>query len=105
MHAFHLAIFIQLIILGSSFEAIRARVVADVSSPRFSLKSGQITFEGKRAGEGYFSAADGTKLVFQSERRDDNPFFQIYLLDFETGDVEPISPGQWQDHLRVGSSP
>ncbi len=52
----------------------------------------QITFEGRRAGEGYFSA-DGTKLVFQSERREDNPFFQIYLLDFETGDVEPISPG------------
>ncbi len=52
----------------------------------------QLTFEGRRAGEGYFSA-DGSKLVFQSERREDNPFFQIYLLDFETGDVEPISPG------------
>jgi Tol biopolymer transport system component len=52
----------------------------------------QLTFEGKRAGEGYFSA-DGSKLVFQSERDPANPFFQIYLLDRETGDVEKISPG------------
>ena len=52
----------------------------------------QLTFEGKRAGEGYFSA-DGSLLAFQSERRIDNPFFQIYLLDFESGDVESISPG------------
>ncbi len=52
----------------------------------------QLTFEGRRAGEGYFSP-DGSMMVFQSERRDDNPFFQIYLLDFETGDIEPVSPG------------
>ncbi len=52
----------------------------------------QLTFEGKRAGEGYFSA-DGTKLVFQSEREEDNPFYQIYLLDLETGDTERVSPG------------
>ncbi|MEZ5305100.1 MAG: hypothetical protein R3F11_31325 [Verrucomicrobiales bacterium] len=52
----------------------------------------QLTFAGRRAGEGYFSA-DGTKMVFQSEREPENPFFQIYLLDFETGDTERISPG------------
>ncbi|MEM9411224.1 MAG: M28 family peptidase, partial [Planctomycetota bacterium] len=52
----------------------------------------QLTFEGKRAGEGYFGS-DGSQMVFQSERRDDNPFFQIYLLDFELGDIIPISPG------------
>lgn len=52
----------------------------------------QLTFEGKRAGEGYFSA-DGSKLVFQSERDPANPFFQIYLMDRETGDVEKVSPG------------
>ncbi|MDF1658591.1 MAG: M28 family peptidase [Verrucomicrobiales bacterium] len=52
----------------------------------------QLTFEGKRAGEGYFSA-DGTKMVFQSEREEGNPFYQIYLLDLETGDTERISPG------------
>ncbi|MCB1202717.1 MAG: M20/M25/M40 family metallo-hydrolase [Verrucomicrobiae bacterium] len=53
----------------------------------------QLTFEGLRAGEGYFSA-DGTKLVFQSEREEGNPFYQIYLLDLETGDTERVSPGK-----------
>jgi Tol biopolymer transport system component len=52
----------------------------------------QLTFEGRRAGEGYFSR-DGRRLVFQSEREPDNPFFQIYLLDLETGDTRRISPG------------
>lgn len=52
----------------------------------------QLTFAGKRAGEGYFSP-DGTQLVFQSERQDDNPFYQIYLMDLETGDTERVSPG------------
>lgn len=52
----------------------------------------QLTFEGKRAGEGYFSA-DGSKLIFQSEREADNPFYQIYLMDLETGDTERLSTG------------
>jgi len=53
----------------------------------------QLTFEGRRAGEGYFSR-DGSQLVFQSEREAGNPFFQIYVLNLETGDVERVSPGQ-----------
>jgi Tol biopolymer transport system component len=52
----------------------------------------QLTFEGRRAGEGYFSS-DGSEMVFQSEREPDNPFFQIYLMDLTTGDIERISPG------------
>ena len=52
----------------------------------------QVTFEGKRAGEGYFSS-DASLMVFQSERRADNPFYQMYLLDFTTGDIENVSPG------------
>lgn len=52
----------------------------------------QLTFEGRRAGEGYFSK-DGGKMVFQSEREAGNPFYQIYLMDLETGDQERISPG------------
>jgi Tol biopolymer transport system component len=53
----------------------------------------QLTFEGRRSGEGYFSQ-DGTQLVFQSEREPGNPFFQIYVMDRETGDVERVSPGR-----------
>jgi len=52
----------------------------------------QLTFEGLRAGEGYFNS-DGTKLIFQSEREPDNPFYQIYLMDLETGDTELVSSG------------
>ena len=60
--------------------------------PSFITGARQLTFEGRRAGEGYFSQS-GQKMVFQSERLEANPFFQIYVLDFETGDVSPISPG------------
>lgn len=52
----------------------------------------QITFEGKRAGEGYFGS-DGGKLIFQSEREKENPFFQIYVLDFESGETSRVSTG------------
>ena len=51
-----------------------------------------VTFEGRRAGEGYFSA-DGSRMVFQSEREPGNPFFQIYRMDLESGDVRRISTG------------
>lgn len=52
----------------------------------------QLTLEGKRSGEGYFSP-DGKSLVFQSERDDANPFYQIYLLSFESGEITRVSPG------------
>jgi len=52
----------------------------------------QLTFEGRRAGEGYFSR-DGSTMVFQSEREPGNPFYQIYLMDLETGDTHRLSPG------------
>jgi len=52
----------------------------------------QLIYEGNRSGEGYFSD-DGRYLIFQSERDADNPFYQIYILDFETGDINRISPG------------
>ena len=52
----------------------------------------QLTFSGKRAGEGYFSA-DGKRMIFQSERDPANPFYQIFLLDFETGDTTRVSNG------------
>jgi len=32
-------------------------------------------------------------MVFQSERDKENPFYQIYWMDRETGDIERVSPG------------
>src|SRR5215813_4007608 len=52
----------------------------------------RLTIEGRRAGEGYWSP-DGKRLVFQSEREQGNPFYQIYTLDLTTGDAKRISPG------------
>jgi Tol biopolymer transport system component len=52
----------------------------------------RLTVEGARAGEGYWSP-DGKRLVFQSEREPGNPFYQIYVLDFATGETKRISPG------------
>lgn len=52
----------------------------------------QLTFEGKRSGEGYFSP-DGKQLIFQSEREADNPFYQIYILDLQSGDTRRVSTG------------
>jgi Tol biopolymer transport system component len=57
-----------------------------LSNPR------QLIYDGKRSGEGYFSA-DGQAMVFQSEREEGNPFYQIYFLDLTTGDSWRVSPG------------
>lgn len=52
----------------------------------------QLIYEGRRSGEGYFSQ-DGKALILQSEREPGNPFFQIYILDLETGDSHLVSTG------------
>lgn len=52
----------------------------------------QLTRAGARAGEGYFSA-DGTYMIFQSERHPGNPFYQMYLMDLESSHVRRLSPG------------
>ena len=52
----------------------------------------QLTFEGRRSGEGYFSP-DGKSLIFQSEREPDNPFYQIYILDLASGESRRVSSG------------
>ena len=32
-------------------------------------------------------------MIFQSERELGNPFYQIYILDLESGDTHRVSPG------------
>jgi len=79
-------VFVCLLIVTAVVGPLRAAEEPLLSNVR------QLTFEGKRAGEGYFNA-DGTKMIFQSERDADNPFYQIFLMDLETGDVDRLSPG------------
>src|SRR5580698_7526103 len=54
----------------------------------------QVTFNFVRAGEGYFSP-DGKKIIFQAEEKDTgNPFYQIFVLELDSGKFHRISPGQ-----------
>jgi Tol biopolymer transport system component len=70
-----------------------AKIPADKSQdPQMITGQRQLTFAGPRAGEGYFSA-DGKKMVFQSERSEKNPFYQIFVMDLETGKTEQVSTG------------
>ncbi len=59
---------------------------------QFITQTRPLTFDGLRSGEGYFSA-DARKMVFQTERDPANPFYQIYLMDLENGDMQRVSTG------------
>ena len=65
---------------------------AELKEADFLSRTRQLTLEGRRAGEGYWSP-DGAKLVFQSERVEGNPFYQIFELDLTSGKSRQISPG------------
>ena len=72
---------------------VPAKAADDVAQEsRFITSPRQLIFEGRRSGEGYFSP-DAAKLIFQSEREEGNPFYQMYVLDSETGDTTRVSPG------------
>ena len=76
------------------FAICASAVAADepAQEARFITNPRQLILEGRRSGEGYFSP-DGKQLIFQSEREAGNPFYQIYILDFESGDTSRVSPG------------
>ncbi|KAF0177672.1 MAG: component of the Tol biopolymer transport system [Limisphaerales bacterium] len=89
--------------LATALQPLRAQDAA--KEAQFLTNTRQLIFEGRRSGESYFSA-DGKFMVFQSEREADNPFYQIYLLNLETGDVNRVSPGTGKTtcaFLRPGS--
>ena len=52
----------------------------------------QLITDSLRSGEGYFSS-DGSQLIFQSEVPGSNPFYQIFVRDFDTGDTSLVSQG------------
>lgn len=81
--------------LGWSQDAAPSEASSDLSPEKegeLISNARQITFEGRRAGEGYFSK-DARRMVFQSERDLTNPFYQIFVMDLETGDIDQVSPG------------
>ncbi|MCC7124093.1 MAG: PD40 domain-containing protein [Acidobacteria bacterium] len=79
--------------LATVMAATAVAAQAPVNQERdFLSRVRRLTVEGRRAGEGYWSP-DGKRLVFQSERDPANPFYQIYVLDFATGETKRISNG------------
>jgi Tol biopolymer transport system component len=91
------------VLRNSVFSILLLLVVSFVTPPelraedanqesRFIANARQLIFEGRRSGEGYFSP-DGRKLIFQSEREEGNPFYQMYVLDLNSGDTVRVSPG------------
>ena len=87
--------FLALSLNSSAREDGQETTKEDLDEMEATLLSGtrKLTFAGKRSGEGYFST-DGKKLIYQSERLPDNPFYQIFLLNLETGDNEIVSTGK-----------
>ncbi len=84
-----------IILLTSFVSLITQAQVAGYIEPAQSLLSEQkqITFVGTRSGEGYFSQ-DGKKMIYQSERDAANPFYQMFVLDLQTGKSTRISTGE-----------
>lgn len=56
------------------------------------LNTRQLITEGKRSGEGYFSA-DGNRIIYQAELDGENPFYQIFVRDILAGTTTRVSPG------------
>ncbi len=52
----------------------------------------QVTRDFARAGEGYFSP-DQKHIIFQAEEKGENPFYQIFVQELETGTFRRVSPG------------
>jgi TolB protein len=53
----------------------------------------RVTSDFVRAGEGYFSP-DGKQIIFQAEEKGTgNPFYQIFVMDLDTGRCRRVSPG------------
>ena len=85
----------QILLYGLVFAAAVNILEAEDKSnqeEQFLTRVRQLTLEGRRSGEGYFSS-DGKNIIFQSEREPGNPFYQIYNMSLESGDVNLVSPG------------
>ena len=53
----------------------------------------QVTTDFVRAGEGYFSP-DSKQIIFQAEEKGTgNPFYQIFVMDLDSGRCRRVSPG------------
>ncbi|MGZ3723823.1 MAG: hypothetical protein ACXVA9_12860, partial [Bdellovibrionales bacterium] len=64
--------FVLLMLAGCAMGAKKTSAPVEPTVANYLTDIRQLTFEGSRAGEGYFSH-DGRYMVFQSEREKENP--------------------------------
>ena len=83
---------VLLLALGATIAAQQPSSETQNQEREFLTRIRRLTVDGRRAGEGYW-APDGKRIVFQSEREPGNPFYQIYTMNLQTGDVDRVSPG------------
>ncbi|MGV3525947.1 MAG: M28 family peptidase [Candidatus Sericytochromatia bacterium] len=91
MHTFSRRGLVRTLLLGASL-MLTSPTLAQTVESRLMPNARQLILSGARSGEGYFGP-NGQSLIFQSEREPGNPFFQMYLLDFQAGDIRRVSTG------------
>ncbi|WMJ07567.1 biopolymer transporter Tol [Nitrosomonas sp. sh817] len=72
--------------------AYLAAGIGNASASDFITDEHQLSVKEKRAGEAYYRA-DSKWMIYQAEVADDNPFYQIFLKNIESGAVTQVSPG------------
>ena len=87
-----IALFLSITACQTSKTQLHSTDETGTATNSFITNSRQITFEGKRSGEGYFDRL-GKQMIFQSERDPKNPFYQIFLKNLENGQTKLISTG------------
>ncbi|MEQ1727989.1 MAG: hypothetical protein ABL982_06370 [Vicinamibacterales bacterium] len=92
MRSLHVAAAVAVLAVTQLGAAALQQAAPALQERDFLSRTRRITVEGRRSGEGYYSA-DGRRMVFQSERDPSNPWYQIFTLDLTSGDVKRISPG------------
>jgi Tol biopolymer transport system component len=98
MYPSHRYLYLMVLLVGflsvvsQGLHVARADEDAQALEQPFLSNIHQLIFKGKRSGEGYFSA-DGLKMIFQSEREPGNPFYQMYVMDLDTGNTRRVSTG------------
>lgn len=66
--------------------------VASAQAADFISAEQQLSVKEKRAGEAYYRQ-DMKWMIYQAEVADDNPFYQIFLKNIDSGAVQQVSPG------------
>ena len=77
----------------SSFLLFATFDVAPAHATEFITGEQQLSVKEKRAGEAYYRQ-DMKWMIYQAEVADDNPFYQIFLKNIDSGAVQQVSPGQ-----------